>query len=147
MQVRIHKPADADAVDAGSLAFASMALAFQEVGLATPPSYDSALFTKLWEADALGFAGAWEGAAMIGCRIVVVSPTLLNPHFRMATTVSIFVAPEHRKKGVATQLILQGDNHLRSIGVWGAAMMTISPSQKMRDIGYSDTTVYMERKL
>lgn len=149
MQIRIHKPADADAVDAGSLAFASIALAFAEAKLISPPQpdYDPALFTKLWEADALGFAGAWLDGKMIGCRVVVVSPSILSPAYRIATTVSIYVSPEHRKQGVATQLIVQGDNHLKSLGVNGCAVMSMANSPMLQHVGYVPKTTFHERLL
>lgn len=133
--ITLHQPSDPTASEAGAAAFASMVTAFKEVGCYMPEKLNPALFSDMWTHGSLMIIGARNENRMVGCRVVVLAPSLFNPELLMATTASLFVAPDFRRKGVGRMLLEMGDaaikqrNAVVSVVPWTPEVGNMTESQ------------------
>lgn len=147
MQIQIHKATDPEAAETGSFAFTSVVEAFREAGLSVPGEVDPDLFTSMWSTGMLLVFGAWEDGRMVGCRVVVLSPNFFNPKFKLASTVSLFVAPGARARGVAKQLMQVGDQTLREQGAVASVVQAFKAQTPSQIDGYKPAGNLWERTL
>lgn len=146
MQIRVHSPTDPDAADVGAKAFTSVVTAYREAGMFVPETFQTDLFSQLWATRMLVVIGAWENAVMTGCRVLLLAPSFFQPDKRVASQLSVFVTPDMRGRGIGEQLMVQGDNLLKSHGVMLSTM--VAPDEALgRKLGYSPVALYMEKVL
>ena len=147
MQIKVHTGQDQDAADVAAMALTAALAALQERSMAAPSSLDPSVFSQLWEAGSAVIIGAWDGAEMIGCRVVVKAPNLLNPAVVVASSPITFVRPDRRRQGVGTQLLVQGDLVLKAAGVSVSIVLAPDRLGAAAEVGYIAKAVYTERML
>lgn len=148
MQIKVHKPADSDSGKVGALAYTSMLSAFKEAGWPIPANASPDIFAQMWAAGRLVVIGAWEGDQMLGCRTMVLSNSVFSAAAKIASTLTLLVAPEHRRQGIGTQLVTQGDAWARSQGAWGVTISATPASESLfRQVGYGPHSVALGRLL
>lgn len=147
MQIRAHLATDPDAADIGAHAFLSAMEAFRESGLFLPEPLRPDLFTPMWATGMLHILGAWDEQIMVGCRVIVVAPCIFNGDLKVASTVSLFVAPSARSRGIASQLMKFGDEMLKSKGVVISTVQAVGNHTPSQAEGYRPAAATWERRL